>query len=101
MKEVSIIGVYLDKQVFRLHGATAEGEVVFRKKRSRKQFVAFMQAHPGCCVAMATGDGQVRLAHARRAKEQHRRAVGNEAPGGKVTDLAAVSRGRPEQRASY
>lgn len=52
MKEVSIIGVDLAKQVFQLHGATAEGEVVFRKKLSRKQFLAFMQMHPGCLVAM-------------------------------------------------
>jgi transposase len=52
MKEVSIIGVDLAKQVFQLHGATAEGEVVFRKKVSRKQFLAFMQAHPRCRVAM-------------------------------------------------
>ena len=52
MKEVSIIGVDLAKQVFQLHGATAEGEVVFRKKLSRKQFVAFMRVQPGCCVAM-------------------------------------------------
>ena len=52
MNEVSIIGVDLAKQVFQLHGATAEGEVVFRKKLSRKQFVAFMRVQPGCCVAM-------------------------------------------------
>ena len=52
MKEVSIIGVDLAKQVFQLHGATAGGEVVFRKKLSRKQFLAFMQMHPGCLVAM-------------------------------------------------
>lgn len=52
MKEVSIIGVDLAKQVFQLHGATAEGEAVFRKKLSRKQFAAFMQKHPGCIVAM-------------------------------------------------
>jgi hypothetical protein len=44
MREVSIIGVDLAKQVFQLHGATAEGEVVFRKKLLRKQFLAFMQA---------------------------------------------------------
>lgn len=37
MKEVSIIGVDLAKQVFQLHGAMAEGDVVFRKKLSRKQ----------------------------------------------------------------
>lgn len=52
MKEVSIIGVDLAKQVFQLHGATAEGEVVFRRKLSRKQFLAFMQSHPKCRVAM-------------------------------------------------
>ena len=52
MKEVSIIGVDLAKQVFQLHGATAEGDVVFRKKLSRKQFLAFMQAQPTCMVAM-------------------------------------------------
>jgi hypothetical protein len=52
MKEVSIIGVDLAKQVFQLHGATADGEVVFRKKLSRKQFVVFMEAHPRCRVAM-------------------------------------------------
>jgi transposase len=52
MKDVSIIGLDLAKQVFQLHGATAAGEVVFRKKLSRKQFRAFMQTHPGCRVAM-------------------------------------------------
>lgn len=52
MKEVSIIGVDLAKQVFQLHGATAEGEVVFRKKLSRKQFLTFMQTQPACSVAM-------------------------------------------------
>lgn len=52
MKEVSIVGVDLAKQVFQLHGATAEGEVVFRKKLSRKQFLVFMQSHPACIVAM-------------------------------------------------
>lgn len=44
MKEVSIIGVDLAKLVFQLYGATEEGEVVFRKKLSRKRFLAFMQA---------------------------------------------------------
>ena len=53
MKEVSIIGVDLAKQVFQLHGATAEGEVVFRKKLSRKQFLTFMQSQPRCIIAMA------------------------------------------------
>lgn len=37
MKEVSIIGGDLAKQFFQLHGATGEGEVVFRKKQSRRR----------------------------------------------------------------
>ena len=41
MKEVSIIGVDLAKQVFQLHGATAAGEVVFRKQLLRKQLETF------------------------------------------------------------
>jgi transposase len=52
MKDVEIIGVDLAKQVFQLHGAAADGSVVFRKKLSRKQFPVFMQSHPRCIVAM-------------------------------------------------
>lgn len=52
MKEVSISGVDLAKQVFQLHGATVGGDVVFRKKLSRKQFLAFMHSQSECCVAM-------------------------------------------------
>ncbi|TNE57428.1 MAG: IS110 family transposase, partial [Sphingomonadales bacterium] len=47
-----MIGVDLAKQVFQLHGATADGEIVFRNKLSRKQFLAFMLMHPGCIVAV-------------------------------------------------
>lgn len=32
MKEVSIIGLDLAKQVFQLHGATAQGDVAFCKR---------------------------------------------------------------------
>ena len=44
IKEVSIVGVDLAKQVFQLHGPTGEGKAVFRKKLSRKQFLTFK--HP-------------------------------------------------------
>lgn len=53
MKRVSIVGVDLARQVFHLHGATAEGAVGFRTTRPRERFLAFMQSHPGCRVAMA------------------------------------------------
>ena len=52
MEEVSIIGVDLAKNVFQLHGAAADGSIVFRKKLSRPQFARFMTNHPACEVAM-------------------------------------------------
>jgi transposase len=52
MKEVSIIAVDLAKQAFQVHGASAEGSVVFRKKLSRWQFLAFLSREPACLVAM-------------------------------------------------
>ena len=52
MEEVSIIGVDLAKDVFQLHGAGADGAVVFRKKLSRQQFARFMADHSACDVAM-------------------------------------------------
>lgn len=52
MKEVSIIAVDLAKQAFQVHGASAEGSVVFRKKLSRSQFLAFLSRQPACLVAM-------------------------------------------------
>lgn len=42
MGEVSIIGVDRAKNVFQLHGAAADGSVMFRKKLSRPQFARFM-----------------------------------------------------------
>ena len=52
MKEVTIIGVDLAKNVFQLHGAAADGSVVFRKRLTRVQFHKFMSGHPACIVAM-------------------------------------------------
>ena len=52
MGEVSIIGVDLGKNVFQLHGAAADGSVVFRKKLSRLQFARFVAELPPCLVAM-------------------------------------------------
>ena len=57
MGEVSIIGVDLAKNVFQLHGATADGSVVFRKKVSRPQFARFMAPPPPCLVAMGACTG--------------------------------------------
>src|SRR5690606_554004 len=52
MGKVSIIGVDLAKNVFQVHGAAADGSVLFRKKLSRPQFARFMADQPPCLVAM-------------------------------------------------
>ena len=52
MKKVSIIGVDLAKNVFQLHGAAADGTVLFRKKLSRPQFQRFIFEHARCLVAV-------------------------------------------------
>ncbi len=52
MGEVSLIGADLAKNVFQVHGAAADGSVVFRKKLSRPQFARFMADQPPCVVAM-------------------------------------------------
>ncbi len=52
MGEITGIGVDLAKNVFQLHGAAADGSVVFRKKLSRPQFGRFMAQQPPCLVAM-------------------------------------------------
>ena len=57
MKKVSIIGVDLAKNVFQLHGAAADGTVLFRKKLSRPQFHRFISEHPQCLVAMEACGG--------------------------------------------
>lgn len=52
MSEVTIIGIDLAKRVFQLHGARRDGSVVFRKKLSRGQLLAFVVQQPRCVVAM-------------------------------------------------
>ena len=52
MKEVSIVGLDLAKRVFQVHGAAADGSVIFRKKLGRAQFLAFLAKLPVCTVAM-------------------------------------------------
>ena len=57
MKEISIIGVDLAKNVFQLHGAATDGTVLFRKKLTRPQFQRFMAEHPQCLVVMEACGG--------------------------------------------
>lgn len=52
MDEFSIIGVDLAKGVFQVHGAGADGQVIYRKKLTRGKFMKFISEHPTCVVAM-------------------------------------------------
>ena len=52
MVEVSIIGLDLSKNSFQVHGASADGTVVFRKKLSRGCVLKFLAVQPRCTVAM-------------------------------------------------
>ncbi|MDP1669676.1 IS110 family transposase [Phaeovulum sp.] len=53
----TMIGVDLAKHVFQLHGASMTGEVRFRKKLSRPQFMRFMAEHPAAVVVMEACGG--------------------------------------------
>jgi transposase len=57
MGEVSIVGIDLAKHVFQLHGARADGAVVFRKKLSRSKLLPFLASLPRCLVAMEACGG--------------------------------------------
>jgi transposase len=52
MSEVTMIGIELAKRVFQLHGACANGTVIFHKKLTRVQLLAFMSQRSACVVAM-------------------------------------------------
>ena len=52
MEQVSIIGIDLAKRSFQLHGAGADGAVVFRKKLSREKLLEFLAQQPRCLLAM-------------------------------------------------
>lgn len=52
MDNVSIVGIDLAKRSFQLHGAGADGSVLFRKKLSRPQLISFLSKLPSCIIAM-------------------------------------------------
>lgn len=53
----TMIGVDLAKNVFQLHCASMTGEVRFRKKLTRPQFIRFMAEHPAAVVVMEACGG--------------------------------------------
>lgn len=57
MKKATIIGVDLAKNVFQVHGAAADGTVLFRQRLTRLQFHRFMAERSVCLVAMEACGG--------------------------------------------
>ena len=52
MLEVTVIRTDRANRAFQRHGACANGAVIFCKKLTRVQRLAFMSQHPACLVAM-------------------------------------------------
>ena len=52
MEQASIIGIDLAKHSFQLHGAAADGSVLFRKKLTRGKLLGFVASQSRCVVAM-------------------------------------------------
>ena len=52
MEQVALIGIDLAKRVFQVHGATATGKVLFRKKLARERLLPFIAEQPPCTVAV-------------------------------------------------
>jgi transposase len=57
VKQASIIGLDLAKQIFQVHGADSEGTVIFSRKLRRADVLRFFERTPPCRVAMEACGG--------------------------------------------
>jgi transposase len=57
LMQVTVVGLDISKQVFQLHGVSAEGKVVLRKRLRRLQVAAFMAQLPPCLIGIEAGAG--------------------------------------------
>ena len=57
MDNVSIIGIDISKRSFQVHGATADGAPVLRRKLTRAKVLEFLASQPRCVVVMETCGG--------------------------------------------
>ena len=65
MDNVSIIGLDISKRSFQVHGATADGAPVLRRKLTRAKVLEFLASQPACLVVMEACGGalQARPTH--------------------------------------
>jgi len=57
MDKVTIIGIDIAKNVFHLHAAAADGEVIYRKKLTRSRLLDFISKQPSCRVVLEACGG--------------------------------------------
>jgi transposase len=52
MKNLSVLGIDLAKNVFQIHGVNPEGKVVLKKKLQRDQLIPFLRNLPACLIGI-------------------------------------------------
>ena len=52
MKQITIIGLDLAKQIFQIHGVDAEGNVIINRKLRRAEVLRFFEKTPPCLVGI-------------------------------------------------
>ena len=57
MDKFSIIGIDISKRSFQVHGATADGAPVLRRKLTRAKVLEYLASQPRCLVVMETCGG--------------------------------------------
>ena len=57
MKNLTVIGIDIAKNVFQIHGADSQGKRLLKKRISREGFLPFMANLPGCLVGMEACGG--------------------------------------------
>ena len=57
MKDLTVIGIDIAKNVFQIHGADKHGKRLLKKRVSREGFLQFMAKLPACLVGMEACGG--------------------------------------------
>jgi transposase len=57
MKEISVLGIDLAKNIFQLHGVSSDGHAILKKRLNRKQLIIFVSNLPKCVIAMEACGG--------------------------------------------
>ena len=57
MKNITVIGIDIAKNVFQIHGADSQGKRILKKRISREGFLQFMMQLPACLIGMEACGG--------------------------------------------